>query len=276
LSKKKVVIVGDGEKAEVAKASEVLRPLVEAAARLLAIDLKDEMDLEKIKADLVLVLGGDGAILGVARRLGKNQLPVVGVNLGKFGFLAEFSLEEIKENMPELLAGNFRPRPRLMLNCRIRRGRKLRQKNLALNDAVVSGSGPSRMLYLNLEINGEVVSTFGGDGLIVATPVGSTAHSLSAGGPILVPDMEAFIISPICPHTLANRPLVVSSESKLHLNVLTPSSGVMLTLDGQLFFKINPQDRIEITKADQYFQLIETGRRTYYQTLREKFHWEKR
>ena len=275
MAKKKVVIVGDGKRDEVVKAIEALRPIVESSGRLLAIDLKQEIDLEKVKAELVLVFGGDGSILGVARRLGRNQVTVAGVNLGKFGFLAEFSLTEIKEDIEELLAGSFRPRPCLMLSCRIRRGRKLHKKSLALNDAVISGSGPSRMLSINLKINSETVTTFRGDGLIVATPVGSTAHSLSAGGPILVPDMEAFIISPICPHTLANRPLVVSSDSKLLLNVSSSSSGVILTLDGQVYLKINPQDRIEITKADKYFQLAETGRRTYYQTLHEKLHWGK-
>lgn len=276
MPKKKVVIVGDGKRNEVVKAIKALRPLVESSARLLAIDLKQQINLEKVKADLVLVFGGDGSILEVARRLGRNQVSVAGINLGKFGFLAEFSLEEIRGDIKGLLAGSFRPRGRLMLNCRIRRGREVRKKSLALNDAVISGSGPSRMLYINLKINGEAVTIFRGDGLIVATPVGSTAHSLSAGGPILVPGMEGFIISPICPHTLANRPLVVSSDCKLLLNVPSPSSGVILTLDGQVYLKINPQDRIEITKADQYFQLVETGRRTYYQTLREKLHWEKR
>lgn len=276
MPKKKVVIVGNGNRANVVKAIEALRPIVESSAHLVAVDLRQQIDLEEIKADLVLVFGGDGSILEVARRLGLNQIPVAGINLGKFGFLAEFSLEEINEDMEKLLAGNFQTGPRLMLNCRILRARKLRQKGLALNDAVITSSGPSRMLYINLHINGEMVTTFGGDGLIVATPVGSTAHSLSAGGPILVPDMEAFIISPICPHTLANRPLVVPSNSKLLVSVSSPSSGVILTLDGQLFFKINPQDRIEITRARQYFKLVKTERRTFFQTLNEKLHWEKR
>src|SRR5262245_10319700 len=186
---------------------------------VVALDTACALDLSKPEADLVVVLGGDGAILRACRQMGARQLPILGVNLGRLGFLADLSPQEFHESFAQIQRREYTIVRHLMFECLVTHGDGSRETFLGLNEAVVSSGGALRMIDVNLAINGESVTTYSGDGLIVSTPVGSTAHSLSAGGPILRQDLPAFVITPICPHTLTNRPLVDSAEGVFTLTV---------------------------------------------------------
>src|SRR5262249_20366934 len=201
---------------------------------IVALDLGGGLDFGALRADLVIVLGGDGAILRACRQMGTNQLPILGVNLGRLGFLADVSPSEFREHFANLRSRTYHVVPHLMFECRLTRGDGAVETFLGLNEVVVSSGTALRMIDVRLAINGEPATTCSGDGLIVSTPVGSTAHSLSAGGPILRQDLPAFVITPICPHTLTNRPLVESSECTYTLTAPEAPEGKMLDIDGQL------------------------------------------
>ena len=290
--RKRVVLIGDRKKPEVARLVDELEPWLREQVNLVGIDLTGHLDLRRLKADFLIVLGGDGSILSAARRLGKNIIPVVGVNLGKFGFLANYSAEELKKSLNEALKGKHEFVPRMMLACVVlRKGKNPeRFRGSALNDVVISRGSISRMIYLKLSVAGKELTVFGGDGLIIATPVGSTAHSLAAGGPILHPMLKAFLITPICAHTLTMRPLVVPTQHEITVEpVPTPSvrdgagasapgqtssrQEVVLTIDGQVFMYLHPEDRVVINAEPHMFHLIEPSGHAFYDTLREKLLW---
>ncbi|MBM4043616.1 MAG: NAD(+)/NADH kinase [Planctomycetes bacterium] len=270
---KNVIVLANGAKAHVRRAVDEALPWLREQAHLVVVDLEEKVDIEHVAADMVIIFGGDGAILSAARRLGRNQVPAVGVNLGKFGFLAEVSLSELRSGLGRILAGEFQAASRMMLQCRVKRGERLIKDSLALNDAVISRSSLSRLIAIQLSIDSEEVTKYYCDGLIVSTPVGSTAHSLAAGGPILTHDMEAFIVTPICPHTLTNRPLVVSAQRRIEMGVLPEAKSVALTVDGQVYVELLPGDRVQVERSELRFQLIQTQERTFFQTLREKLQW---
>jgi len=161
----------------------------------------------------------------------------------------------------------------MLLLCRVERAGKTINESVGINDTVISRSSLSRLISVKLNINGEDVSTYRADGLIISTPLGSTAHSLSAGGPILTPDLNAFVIVPICPHTLTNRPLVVSGNVKIELELLSQMNGIGVTVDGQVFTELEIGDKIKVERSDIEIQMIDTGARTFYDVLREKLHW---
>jgi NAD+ kinase len=225
-------------------------------------------------SDLVIVFGGDGSLLRAARRLRGHELPVVGVNMGKLGFLAELSETELRERLDDILSGKHNPVKRLMLQATVERAHGAQGPYLALNDVVLRHSLPTHMLTFCLSVNAERATSYNGDGLIVSTPVGSTAYSLSAGGPILVPGVECIVATPVCPHSLANRSIVLASSSELRLSLLNPLQQAQLTFDGQETIAVTPADAVVVTKAPHPFCLIETGKRTFFQTLREKMDWE--
>jgi NAD+ kinase len=226
-----------------------------------------------VEADLALILGGDGAILSSARRLGRNQVPAIGVNLGKFGFLAEVSPEQLRERFDDILAGRYRVSSRMRLSCALEQGGRTVAEDLALNDVVVSRGALSRLVAIGLVVDGMRATTYNGDGVIVSTPTGSTAHSLSAGGPVIDPRLEAFAVTPICPHTLTNRPLVLPAGCVVELCLDAAPVNVGLTVDGQVYREMGRGDRVIIRRAATDFRLIDLGIRTYYDTLREKLHW---
>ena len=226
------------------------------------------------QARLAIVFGGDGSVLVAARALAGRQIPLVGVNMGKMGFLAELNQEELSQRLRDILAGNATALDRLMLQARIRRDRRTPgEPRLALNDVVLSGRSHLRMQQVTLFVNDEETITYNGDGIIVATPVGSTAYSLSAGGPIVVPGLEVLVVTPICPHSLTNRSLVVSAASKLELVPEYREHPPVLTLDGQELIELAPGDRVQVEVAPHRLKLIETGSRTFFRTLRQKMDW---
>ena len=270
---KKIIILGDKSKKKIRETIKELEPLFRKKSHLSIIDISDEDELEKVSADLAFVFGGDGTILSASRRLNGKQIPLIGVHLGRFGFLADLTTREISDSLEKIFAGEYVISQRMLLTCKVIRSKQVINETLGLNDAVISRTSLSRLISIKLYVNEKTVTTYSSDGLIVSTPSGSTAHSLSAGGPIVTPDMEAFLITPICPHTLSNRPLVVSGDSKIEMEQISVSKGVGLTVDGQVYFDVKVGDRIVIEKAENKLQLIDIQTRTFYDVLREKLNW---
>jgi NAD+ kinase len=266
------LILGNGAKPHVAESADRLAAAVRAAgAEVVLSDLTRQKDLAGIAADLALVLGGDGAILRAARQMGYQQVPVLGVNLGRLGFLADLSPDEAVGYLPKVLRGDFRITEHCMFLCSLTDGSG-RREILGLNEVVVRAGPPFKMLDVELEVDGQVVARFLGDGLIVSTPVGSTAHSLSAGGPVLGQELPAFVITPICGHTLTSRPLVDSADRTYTIGVRY-AEGAWVVVDGQDFGPLRPGDRATVRRAPVSFKLVKVPGKTYYQTLREKLRW---
>ena len=223
--------------------------------------------------DLIVVLGGDGTMIGAARLLDNRHVPVVGINFGRLGYLTEIRAEEMTSALDAVLAGDFRLDQRVMLAAELYRGEEKLLRNRVLNDVVVSKSALARIIEIETRIDNQFVNLFRADGLIVSTPTGSTAYNLSAGGPIVYPSMNAVVITPICPHTLSNRPLVVPDSAEIEITLRTPREEVALTLDGQVGFRLEAGDRVRITKSRTAFNLVQPLNRNYFEVLRGKLKW---
>jgi NAD+ kinase len=245
----------------------------QSAVEIVAIDFGNGLDYAALQSDLVVVLGGDGAILRACRQMGMHQFPILGVNLGRLGFLADVSPTEFREHFAEIQNRDYRVVEHLMYECVLTRGNGAAESFLGLNEVVVSSGAALRMIDVKLAIDGEPVTTYSGDGLIVSTPVGSTAHSLSAGGPILRQDLAAFVITPFCPHTLTNRPLVDSSDCTYTLTAPDAPEGTTLVIDGQVKLPLAGGDRIDIRRAPVKFQSAKLPCTSYYATLHRKLGW---
>jgi NAD+ kinase len=224
-------------------------------------------------ADFAIVFGGDGSILRAARQMGYQQIPVLGVNLGRLGFLAGIQPDDLDEVLPQVLADRHRIVRHLMFECSVHRGGRELSRTLGLNETTVLAGPPFAMIEVQLYVDGDLATTYSCDGLIVSTPVGSTAHNLAAGGPILEKSLQAFVVSPICPHTLTNRPVVDVAQQIYELAVPAPNEGTSLVVDGKVIHHPTPQDRIRIERSTAEFQLVEAPGRGYYRTLREKLGW---
>lgn len=228
---------------------------------------------EQIDADLLIVMGGDGAILHASRILGRRQIPILGINLGRLGFLADLQPEDLRNNLENICNRDFRIEEHLMFECVHRSAGGHESVVLGLNEVVAVSGASLRMIDIELLIDGDKVATFSGDGLIVSTPIGSTAHSLSAGGPILRQALDAFVVTPICPHTLTNRPLVDSSECEYLMRFPEVPDGVKAVVDGQLQWPIASGDILVVRKAPVTFKLARFGGHSYYRTLHRKLGW---
>lgn len=225
--------------------------------------------------DLILVLGGDGTMIAAARMIGDTEVPVIGVNYGGLGYLAEFPIEELFAALESILAGQYKLQKRVMLAVELWRGAELLTRNRVLNDVVVNKSALARIIEIEAYLDDQFVNMFRADGLIVATPTGSTAYNLSAGGPVIYPSMNAVVITPICPFTLSNRPIVVPDDSKIEVRLITDKEDVALTLDGQVGFPLAAGDRIVIRKSRTTFNLVQPPNRNYFDVLRDKLKWGK-
>src|ERR1044072_2423167 len=223
--------------------------------------------------DLILVLGGDGTMIATARMVGDQEVPVLGVNYGGLGYLAEFRIEELYTALESILAGNYRLDRRVMLAVELRSGDAPAQFNRVLNDVVINKSALARIIEIEAYLNRQYVNSFRADGLIVSTPTGSTAYNLSAGGPVIFPSMNAVVITPICPFTLSNRPIVVPDDAEIELLLKTDKEEVALTLDGQVGFPLTVGDRVVIRKSRTTFNLIQPMNRNYFDVLRDKLRW---
>ena len=221
--------------------------------------------------DIGLSIGGDGTLLGVCRRLYDRNIPVCGINIGTFGFLADIELAELEEKLCKILRGEYSIEKRLILACQIKREGKEIFLGHAVNDAVITTNGPARMIRLGIQLSGYRVSDYKADGLIIATPTGSTAYSLSAGGPIVHPEVKALIVTPICPHTFNVRPMVVDHSEKVQVDFLNEKQEMLLTLDGQKSVKLTPDDEVIIQQGGHPVKIVKFADKNYYQTVRTKF-----
>ncbi|HEU4765717.1 MAG TPA: NAD(+)/NADH kinase [Pyrinomonadaceae bacterium] len=225
------------------------------------------------KVDLILVLGGDGTMIATARMVGDLEVPVLGVNFGGLGYLAEFRIEELYLGLESILSGNFRLDKRVMLSVELQRQDTTVSRNRVLNDVVINKSALARIIEIETYLNNQFVNSFRADGLIVSTPTGSTAYNLSAGGPVVFPSMNAVVITPICPFTLSNRPIVVPDDAMIELLLKTDQEEVTLTLDGQVGFALTVGDRVVIRKSNVTFNLVQPSNRNYFDVLRDKLRW---
>ncbi|HKO99711.1 MAG TPA: NAD(+)/NADH kinase [Pyrinomonadaceae bacterium] len=223
--------------------------------------------------DFILVLGGDGTMIAAARLMGDAEVPVLGVNFGGLGYLAEFRIGELYEGLDSILSGNYRLDKRVMLDVELLRGSENITRNRVLNDVVINKSALARIIEIEANLNHQFVNSFRADGLIVSTPTGSTAYNLSAGGPVIYPSMNAVVITPICPFTLSNRPIVVPDDALIELCLKTDKEDVALTLDGQVGFPLKVEDRVVIRKSQTTFNLVQPMNRNYFDVLRDKLRW---
>jgi NAD+ kinase len=224
-------------------------------------------------ADLIVVLGGDGTMIGAARMVGDAETPVLGVNFGTLGYLADFTVEDMLPALELVLAGDYTIDRRLMLAATVERGGERLMHDRVLNDVVISKSALARIVEIEAHVDKKFVNRFRADGLIISTPTGSTAYNLSAGGPVIYPSMSAVVITPICPHTLSNRPLVVPDDAEFELTLKTPREEVALTLDGQVGMPLEYEDRVTVRKSRTGFNLIQAHTRNYFDVLRNKLKW---
>ena len=271
----KILVLGNAQRPGVREEVERWLPWLRAQADLVAVDLCRECDLAALPpADVALVFGGDGAILRAARQMAYRQIPVLGVNLGRLGFLADIHPDDFQQSFEEVARGNYRVTHHVMFECLVESdGRAPSPTLLGLNEVVVHALPPFHILDLELEIDGLPVARFSGDGLIISSPIGSTAHNLSAGGPILAQELAAFVITPICAHTLTYRPIVESAD-KVHVVRLGQGARqAAVIVDGQESLPLGPAERVVIRRAPVAFGLVKVPGRSYYQTLRDKLRW---
>ncbi len=272
-SNMRVILLGFGGRADVLAEVERQRPLIERYARIVACDFTGAEDMSKVEADVAVVFGGDGSILRAAHQMGHRQLPVIAVNLGTLGFLADLSPAELLDVLRDFRDGKLEVIEHLMFECRVLRNGETIWQQLGLNEVAVQTGPPFRILDIDLYVDSELVTTYSCDGLIVSTPVGSTAHSLSAGGPILRKDLQAFVILPISPHTLTNRPVVDSAGRVIELVVAGSEAVASAVVDGRVLCTLEAGDRVRVEQAAARFKLVTAPGHSYYRTLREKLGW---
>ncbi len=273
LERPRVLLLGAGERPNVMAMADQLRQQIEQHADIVLTDFEFKKDLASVDADLAIVLGGDGSMLHAAKKMADRQLPALGVNLGKLGFLADLQPEELSDALADVCAGRAKIVRHLMFQATVFRAGKPWKQSLGLNEASILGGPPYSILEIDFYVDGELATTYSCDGLIVSTPVGSTAHNLSAGGPILRKDLQAFVISAISPHTLTVRPIVDTADRIYEITVQTPHRSTSIVVDGQPLGQLTADDRVRIERAKPEFQLLEIQGHTYYSTLREKLGW---
>ena len=223
--------------------------------------------------DLLIVLGGDGTLLATGRLVGDRSVPILPVNMGGLGFLTSVTLDELYPILEQALEGKSRISERIRLQAEVWRGGKMVERQFALNEAVLNKGALARMIDLDLRIDGDYACSYKADGFIVSTPTGSTAYSLSAGGPIIYPVVEAFVITPICPHTLTDRPLVIPNTARVEVDFHAGEGPVYLTVDGQVGIKLERGDHVTLTKAAAKLCLVRPPKTTYFEILRSKLKW---
>lgn len=225
------------------------------------------------ESDLIVVLGGDGTMISTARLVGDADVLVLGVNYGSLGYLTDFRIEEMFTSLEMIFRGDFEIDRRVMLTAEHLRGDEVLATGRVLNDVVINKAALARIIEIEVDLNGQFVNSFRADGLIVATPTGSTAYNLSAGGPIIYPSMNAVVLTPICPFTLTNRPIVIPDTAIIELKLEKENEGVVLTLDGQIGYTMRAQDRVRIRKSRTTFNLVQPHNRNYFDVLRNKLKW---
>ncbi len=226
--------------------------------------------------DLIIVLGGDGTLISVARLVGEQNVPIVGVNLGRLGFLTEITRDELPEMLERLIADDYQVSDRMMLDAFIHRNDKVVGKFTVLNDVVINKGALARIIDMETYVDGRHLTSYKADGLIISTPTGSTGYNLAAGGPIIYPNINSLLITPICPHMLTNRPIMVWSRSVIEIKVNFEDDVVFFTADGQVGRKLLPGDRVEVRRSELRTRLVTSPNKDYYEILRTKLNWGQR
>lgn len=282
----RLFVVANTAKPMVAQALERLRERLGGKVRITGVDPKTDADLSHVEADLILILGGDGTLLSVARRLRGRAVPLMGVNFGRLGFLSSFTPQNFEEHLEQHLQHPLPVRHRMMLEasvlpagvpCDTRDGAALESGRrfvaTALNEAVVTAGPPFHMIELEVSADGDAGVRYFGDGVIVSTSSGSTAYNVSAGGPIITPDLDAFCVTPICPHSLSFRPVVVSPKSTIVIAGVKVNAGTTLFCDGQANTKLAPGDKVIVRRSPHDVLLIEDPDARQWRSLAEKLNW---
>lgn len=267
------ILMYDGSRPALAERAQALTPIIEQAMSVVAIDSDLDAEFDSRGAELAIAMGGDGTMLRSARRMGRDQIPILGVNLGKLGFLAGTPPESLGDALKQVVERDYRLVDHLMLECSLVRGETVVETRLGLNEAAILAGEPFGMIEVDFRIDGDLAATYSSDGMLISTPVGSTAHNLATGGPILRKDLAAFCVSAINPHTLTVRPVVDSADRIYELTVAEPNQGTTLMVDGQVVTTLEPGDTVRVERSPAVFQLVEVIGQTYYDTLREKLGW---
>ena len=271
-----VILLYDSTRPALRKRAEALRPVIEQHLEVVAIEDDLKPPFQPQGAELAIAMGGDGTMLRTARLMGHEQIPVVGVNLGNLGFLAGINPERLDEVLPLIAERDYRLVDHLMIECSLLSKQGESVTRLGLNEAAILAGDPFTMIEAQLHVDGDLAATYGCDGMLISTPIGSTAHNLSTGGPILRNDLQALVISAINPHTLTVRPVVDSADRVYELTVQEPNPGTRLLVDGQVVGPVRAGDRVQVKRSPAVFQLAKVTGQTYYRTLREKLGWARR
>jgi NAD+ kinase len=270
----KLYVLGNAQRPGVVEEAGRLLPWLQQHCEVVLFDLHQQADLAAAPAaELALVLGGDGAILRAARQMGYRQVPVLGINLGRLGFLADMDPDQLRCCFPEVLRGDFQVTHHVMYECVVQDAAGNAKTYLGLNEVVFHTLPPFHILELDLTVDGEMVTRFRGDGLIISTPVGSTAHSLSAGGPILSQELPAFVITPLAPHTISYRPVVDAADKEYIIALGKGSEDAALIIDGQETLQLTAAYRVTVRQAPVRFGRVKVPGHSYYRTLRDKLRW---
>lgn len=274
MADKKILILGNFAKAGVGEQIERLRPWLSRRVEVLAVASHDEpMPEQARQADLCVVFGGDGTLLAAARMLAAAGVPLLGVNMGKLGFLAEYNVEHFTKHLDDILAGRIVPEERLMLHVSIGNCGAHGFEAVAMNDVAIFAGQPFRMIDLNVDQGAGHIASYLGDGLVIATPTGSTAYNMSAGGPILAPALDAMTITPIAPHSLSIRPIVVGSGETIRITATQVNPGTTVSIDGQVNSGVCDGDAVQVRRADRPARIIPHPGRTFFGTLTTKLQW---
>jgi NAD+ kinase len=273
----KLAIFGDRRKAHVAEAisefSDFIKPHRTGIKTVVNWRIDESAEESLREADYAVVFGGDGSIIAAARQLSRSGVPVVGVNVGKLGYLAGFSVEELKDFLPRLKGGDVVIERRMMLLCRVFNDGKERFRSTAVNDIFITAGPPFRMIELKMSVDGRHLGECVSDGLVVSTPTGSTAYSLSAGGPILSQEMQAMVITPICPHSLSFRPIVIKADKAVEIKGVRLNEGTTVSADGQVSVELNTDDVVQVKRERTEFLIVNNPLRSEWDTLATKLGW---
>ncbi|MBS3734922.1 MAG: NAD(+)/NADH kinase [Phycisphaerae bacterium] len=274
MADKRILILANHDKPGVSDCIERLRPWFDERADVVAVvDARAALPDGAAEADLCVVFGGDGTLLTAARALGGTDVPLLGVNMGKLGFLAEFDVEHMQKHLDDVLAGRADVCERMMLDVTVSNCEAHAFTSVAANDVAILAGPPFRMINLHVARDGEPIAEYLGDGLVVATPTGSTGYSMSASGPILEPTLDAVTITPVAPHTLSMRPIVVRSDCTLRLTATRVNAGSAVIIDGQLSSGLCDGDAVEVRRADRGVRIVTHPGRHFFRTLSDKLQW---
>ncbi|MHC4551622.1 MAG: NAD(+)/NADH kinase [Planctomycetota bacterium] len=270
----KLILFGDPKRPNAAEAVKTFVAFAETKAEILANCFESGCDVDILQqADYAVVFGGDGTILGAARQLCESKVPVIGVNAGKLGFLAEFSIEELIEQFDRIISGQMLIENRMIVQCAISRNGQEVFTSTAVNDAVVSAGAPFNMIEMKLAVAGEKLAVCISDGLILSTPTGSTAYNLSSGGPIVSANLSAMVITPMCPHSLSFRPIVIKADNEVSIEMVRINEQTTLLLDGQVQKQLQLGDIVKVRQHPGQFQVVNNPLRTQWETLASKLNW---